>query len=114
MSSFLQPNGAQHRAPFTLMWLNPLCAENLEYENVREQLRCIIHRFQTFNESDECAQYIQNTNGERIVLFADMQSGDEILSQVHELSQLSAIYFYGEDRSYLIQFTKASFVYFTK
>lgn len=93
---------------FTLVWLEPQFAENTEYENIGKQLRSIIYDLHIFQEDDECEQYIRNKNEEHIVVFANVPLRNESFLQVHQLPQVSVIYFYGEVNGTIPQVKKAS------
>ena len=83
---------------FSQLWLDATANESRENRAAQEQLRSTINHIQTFNNDNECAEYIRNAVSDRIVLIVGGQIGKKIVPKIHDLYQLFSIYIYCSDR----------------
>lgn len=67
---------------------------NIEFQ---EKLRHIVDNLRTFDNIQQCEQYIRKVTNEKIVLIVSGAFGRQIVPQLHHLHQLSACYIYCQD-----------------
>ncbi|CAF3973040.1 unnamed protein product, partial [Rotaria sp. Silwood1] len=74
---------------FTCLWLDQNV--NLTQDNLQTQkeLRQVINHLRTFDNIDECEQYIRNITKEKVVLIVSGSLGRQIVSRLHDLPQTS-------------------------
>ena len=82
-----------------LIWLD--ASANVSTENIeaQKQFRSIIHHFKTFENVQDCEQYIhEKSNYDRIFLIVSGRLGQNILPSIHQLRQVFSIYVYCQDK----------------
>lgn len=74
-----------------------VCLENIS-NDILQQLRMIIHSIQSFDQIDSCEEYLRTSSkNERIILLVNEQFAQDILSRIHDLRQLIAVYIHVDD-----------------
>ena len=99
MTKFVPSNNS------SILWLRR--AKN---EQADQQLHELIDHIKLFHELEECENYIRETIDDRLILIVDSQFSQELISRIHDLSQLLSIYIHGvttaEDNEWTKNFTK--------
>ncbi|CAF0920693.1 unnamed protein product [Adineta steineri] len=82
-----------------LVWLDAVVNTSQDNINAQQQFRQIINHLETFQNVQDCKQYLQQTsNDDRIFLIVSGRLGHEIVPQVHSYRQISSIYVYCMDK----------------
>ena len=80
---------------FSLLWLDAQVDTTEENRQAQKQLRNIINHLKTFNEENDCQQYISTiTPQDRVVFIVSGRLGRTIVPKVHHLQQITSIYVY--------------------
>ncbi len=80
---------------FSLLWLDAQVDTSEENRQAQTQLRDIINHLKTFNDENDCQQYISTiTPQDRVVFIVSGRLGRTIVPQVHHLQQITSIYVY--------------------
>jgi len=90
-----QHQADQYLERFSLIWFdyNPQDTPDIEQE-----LKSIINHFKTFQDLQECQEYIQQTTStDRLVLIVNSQFERQLISSIHQLQQVISIYIYPTD-----------------
>ncbi len=78
-----------------LIWLDACVDTNKENKQAQEELRSIISYFKTFEDLNQCQQFILSIlSHNRIVLIVSGQLGRKLVPEIHQFQQLSLIYVY--------------------
>ena len=79
---------------FYLIWLS-----NSINTDVQQQLRAIINYLLTFEDSQQCLQYIHSlSNDSHIVLIVNEKLAQQFIPQIVHLQQITSIYIYANDK----------------
>lgn len=85
---------------YSLIWLDG-SIDSEENLDAQEQIRSSINYLQTFDELDECKDYIHSVScDDRIVLIASGHFGEQLVPSIHCLRQISSIYIYCLNKEY--------------
>jgi hypothetical protein len=83
----------------SLVWLDASVNSIPENIDVQKQLRTLINHLKTFDNSNECLQFIRNISKQnRIILIVSGRLGQEIVPHIHRLRQILCIYVYCMDK----------------
>jgi hypothetical protein len=77
---------------FTCVWLDQSINKTDDNRETEQKLRQTINHLYTCDDKDKCEQYIRNITQEKVVLIVSGALGQEIVPNIHNLSQLSACY----------------------
>lgn len=92
---------------YSLVWLDASVNNSKENLDAQQRLRSLINHLKTFEQIDQCEQYIQSVSPQdRIVLVVSGQLGEQIVPRIHQLRQVSVIYIYCTDRKKNEQWAK--------
>ncbi len=107
---------AKNLETYSLVWLDALANNSKENIHAQQRLRSLINHVKTFEQIDQCEQYIQSVSSQdRILLVVSGQLGEQLVPKIHELRQISTIYVYCTNKKKNEQWTKQfAKVYFTK
>jgi len=84
---------------FSLLWLDAQIHTSEENRQAQKQLRNIINHLKTFDDENDCQQYILSISPQdRIVLIVSGRLGRTIVPHVHHLRQIVSIYIYCMDK----------------
>jgi len=83
---------------FACLWLDQDVNSTEDNRETQQELRHVINHLQTFDNSDQCEQYIQQINHEKVVLIVSGSLGRQIVPQLHSLPQFSACYVFCRDK----------------
>lgn len=92
---------------FFLVWLETSIHETKKIIDVQQRLRASINCLKIFQDSNECENHIRSlSKDDRIILIISNQSGEELVSRIHQLRQVSSIYVYCTCKERNEQWTK--------
>jgi len=81
----------------SLIWLDASVNTSQENVKLRKELELLNDEFKAFEKFEECRVFIrQNKTGYRIILIVSGRIGQQIIDEIHELSQLMTIFVYVE------------------
>ena len=83
---------------FSLIWLDTnVHAE--KNQDAQEKLRHIINHLKTFQDGEECKQYIERRQKhDRLMLIVSSELSRQVVPSIHKLRQVSAIYVSSTDK----------------
>jgi len=98
---------------FSLLWLDAVVNTSEENREAQRQLRSTINHVITFEDPNLCQQYIRSVcPQDRLVLIVSGRLGQEVVSRIHQIRQLSSVYVYCMDKErnekWAKNFTKVS------
>jgi hypothetical protein len=98
---------------YSLVWLDASVDSSEQKLTIQHKLRSSINYLKTFNNENQCENYILSTSDDdRILLIISGQLGKGLVSHIHHLRQISIIYVYCVDRkkheSWSIQYSKVN------
>jgi hypothetical protein len=89
----------QNLETYFLIWLDAAVNSSKENVEAQQQLRTSINHLTTFDDDNECEEYIRSVSREdRIVLIVSGQLGQKIVPRIHQFRQISSIYVYCMDK----------------
>ncbi|CAF1384554.1 unnamed protein product [Rotaria sordida] len=92
---------------FSLLWLDAEVNTKEENRYAQNQLRSIINHLKTFHDQKECQQYIMAcSTQDRLILIVSGRLSKELVPQIHNFRQLSAVYIYCWDKNAYQQWAK--------
>ena len=92
---------------FSLVWLDAQVQTSSENQQAQKQLRSIINHLKTFDDENDCEQYISTISPQdRVVLIVSGRLGRAIVPRVHHLRQIILIYVYCMDKQANEQWSK--------
>ncbi|CAF4145568.1 unnamed protein product, partial [Rotaria sordida] len=77
---------------FSCLWLDKNVYSTEDNLQTLKKLRQVINHLRTFDNSDECEQYIRQIIKERVILIVSGALGRQCVPQLHDLPQFSACY----------------------
>ncbi len=83
---------------FACLWLDQNVNSTQDNRDTLQELRQVINHLRTFNDSDECEQYIRQITKEKVVLIVSGALGRQVVPRLHDLPQFSACYVYCQDK----------------
>ena len=83
---------------FTCLWLDQDVNSTDDNRQTQQQLRQVINHLRTFDDCDQCEQYIQQITKEKVVLIVSGSFGRQIVPRIHPLPQFSACYVFCRDK----------------
>lgn len=83
---------------FHLVWLDA-AIETADVQSTERQLRSIINHLKKFHDLEECRKYIQQCSQiDRIIMIVSSELGQEIISSLYQIRQITSIYIYSIDQ----------------
>ena len=80
---------------FSLLWLDAQVNTSEENRQAQRKLRQVINHLRIFDDENICKKYISySSNQDRFVLIVSGRLGQQIVPEIHNLRQISAIYVY--------------------
>jgi hypothetical protein len=92
-----QPNNPNLES-FACLWLDQDVDSTEDNRGTQQELRQVINHLRTFHSSDQCEQYIQQINHEKVVLIVSGSLGRQVVPRLHSLPQFSACYVFCQDK----------------
>jgi hypothetical protein len=83
---------------FICLWLDKTVNTSEDNIETQKDLRQIINDLRTFDNSDQCEQYIRQITEEKVVLIVSGAFGRQIVPRLHNLPQFSACYVFCQDK----------------
>ena len=77
---------------FACLWLDQNVNSTDDNLETQQQLRQVINHLQTFDDGDQCEQYIGKIKQEKIVFIVSGSLGQEVIPRIHSLPQLLTCY----------------------
>ncbi len=88
----------KHLEIFHLIWFDAN-VNIIETRDTEQKLRSVINHLKKFQDVKQCQQYIeQRSKSDRLVLIVSGRLGQEIVSSIHKLRQVTAIYVHCIDK----------------
>ena len=85
---------------FRLIWLNEKIDKSMiDYQNTLIQLQSIVNIVHAFTQRDEAIDFLTEINVEKIFLVIEANTGQDILSLIHDIPQLDAIYIFSGNKA---------------
>ncbi|CAF1013290.1 unnamed protein product [Rotaria sordida] len=81
---------------FIIVWLDENQDKTTDYFDTRQHLRYVIQYVRTFNDADECIDFITSQQTNNIFFLVSETLGKIVIPHVHELSQIALIYILGK------------------
>ena len=79
----------------SLVWLDFSVSSSKENLGAQNRLRSVINQLKTFEQIDQCEQFIRSVSPEdRLTLIVSGQLGEKIVPRIHPLRQISRIFIY--------------------
>jgi hypothetical protein len=93
---------------FSLVWLDTQVNTLTENHQTQLELRQIINHLKTFDDKQQCYQYIKSISPQnhRLVLIVSDKYGRQLIPQIHQFRQVSSIYIYCRNKKVDEQWTK--------
>jgi hypothetical protein len=89
---------ASNLESFACLWLDQTVDSTQDNLMTQQELRQVINHLRTFNNSDECEEYIRQVTQEKVVLIVSGALGRQIIPRIHDLLQLSSFYVFCQDK----------------
>ena len=83
---------------FACLWLDQNIDSTQDNRDTQQQLRQVINHLRTFDNSDQCEQYIRQITKEKVVLIVSGGLGRQVVPRLHDLPQCSAFYVFCQDK----------------
>ncbi|CAF0885977.1 unnamed protein product [Rotaria sordida] len=83
---------------FECLWVDQNVDSTQDNRDTQQELHKIINHFRTFDNSDECEEYIRKITQEKVVLIISGALGRQVVPRLHDLPQLSACYVFCQDK----------------
>ncbi|UJR11695.1 hypothetical protein I4U23_015876 [Adineta vaga] len=81
------------------VWLDNQLLRSEEYLNAQEELQTLFETFQSFNNSDDCTDFITEYSDIKIVLIISNVLGKLIIPLIHSCKQIQSIYIFYSNKS---------------
>jgi tetratricopeptide (TPR) repeat protein len=90
-----------------LIWLdNNIDDNSANYRDTVTQLRRVVNTVRTFRDSDQCIQFLQNMNNEKVCMIISGSLGQHILPWMRNMSQVDSIFIFCGNKKYHEQWAK--------
>ena len=90
-----------------LIWLDSNIDNNsTDCRNTIMQLRRAINSINTFTDGDQCIQFLEDINKEKVCMIISGSLGQHIVPQVHNMSQVDSIFIFCSNKKYHEQWAK--------
>jgi hypothetical protein len=83
---------------FACLWLDQNVNLTQDNRDTQNELRQVINHLRTFDNGDECEQYIRKITQEKVVLIVSGSLGRQVVPRLHDLQQVSACYVFCQDQ----------------
>ncbi len=77
---------------FIIVWLDENMDKTTDYFDTRQHLRYIVQYLRTFNDADECVDFISSQQTDNIFFLVSETVGKIVIPLAYELSQIIRIY----------------------
>ena len=83
---------------FACLWLDQSVNSTEDNLVTQKELRQVINHLRTFDNSDECEQYILKITQEKVILIVSGSLGRQVVPGLHDLPQFAACYVFCQDK----------------
>ncbi|UJR08377.1 hypothetical protein I4U23_012648 [Adineta vaga] len=92
---------------FSLIWLDSHVNKSEDNEKIQQKLQQIITHLKTFDDPQECQEYISSLSSKnRVILIISGRFGRELLPHIHSFPQIVAVYVFCMDKQANEQWAK--------
>lgn len=98
-SSTIIKKSSTNLESFACLWLDEKVHLTDDNRDTLKELRQVINHLQTFDQSEQCEQYIRQIKNEKIVLIVSGALGRQVVPRLHSLQQFSACYVFCRDKN---------------
>ncbi|CAF1340195.1 unnamed protein product [Adineta steineri] len=90
-----------------LIWLdNNINENNADCSNTIKKLKRVVNNMNTFTDGEECVEFIQTINNNKVCMIVSGSHGKHIVRHVHDLSQVDAIFIFCNNQEWHKQWAK--------
>ncbi|CAF1211237.1 unnamed protein product [Adineta steineri] len=90
-----------------LIWLdNNINENNTDCNNTIKQLKRVINSINTFTDGDQCVEFIQTMNNNKVCMIVSGSLGQHIVPHVYNMSQVDTIFIFCSNREWHKQWAK--------
>ncbi|CAF1278881.1 unnamed protein product [Adineta steineri] len=90
-----------------LIWLdNNIDDDNADCSNTIKQLKRVVNNMNTFTDGEECVEFIQTINNNKVCIIVSGSLGQQTVPHVHNMSQLDTIFIFCSKQERHIQWAK--------
>ncbi|CAF4142231.1 unnamed protein product, partial [Adineta steineri] len=90
-----------------LIWLdNNINENNADCSNTIKQLKRVVNNINTFTNGDQCVEFIQTINNNKVCMIVSGSLGKHIVPHVHDMSQVDTIFIFCNNQEWHKQWTK--------
>jgi len=90
-----------------LVWLDANINEsNKDFLYPLKKLREIVHTVNTYTNADKCIRFIKRIKDEKVFMIMSGGLGQQIMPNIHDMSQIDSIYIFSRNISQHQQWTK--------
>ena len=83
---------------FASLWLDQNVNKTEDNLQTQQELRQLINHLRTFDNADQCEQYIRKITKEKVILIVSGSLGRELVPRLHDLPQFSTCYVFCQDQ----------------
>lgn len=85
---------------YLLIWLDSNFDEsNEDFSHSLEQLKRIVNTINVYNDVNQCFEFIYKAKNENILMIISGALGQQIISDIHSISEIKSIYIFCNDRT---------------
>ncbi|CAF3428213.1 unnamed protein product [Rotaria sp. Silwood1] len=77
---------------FSVVWLDKNVNNDIDCEQTKYKLRCVIDYIQTFDNEDDCIEYVEDYYMHKIFLVVSGDVDQQFIQKVHMFDQVQSIY----------------------
>ncbi|CAF0819352.1 unnamed protein product [Adineta steineri] len=90
-----------------LIWLdNNINESNVDCSNTIKQLKRVVNNINTFTDGEECLEFIQTINNNKVCMIVSGSLGKHIVPHVHDMSQVDTIFIFCNNQEWHKQWAK--------
>ncbi|CAF1439641.1 unnamed protein product [Adineta steineri] len=90
-----------------LIWLdNNIEDSNADCSNTIKQLKRVVNNVNTFTDGEECVEFIQTINNNKVCMIVSGSLGQQTVPHVHSMSQVDTIFIFCNNQECHIQWAK--------
>ncbi|CAF4134465.1 unnamed protein product, partial [Adineta steineri] len=90
-----------------LIWLdNNISENNADCSNTIKQLKRVVNNINTFTDGDQCVEFIQTINNNKVCMIVSGSLGKYIVPHVHDMSQVDTIFIFCNNQEWHKQWAK--------
>ncbi|CAF1248519.1 unnamed protein product [Adineta steineri] len=90
-----------------LIWLdNNIDDDNADCSNTIKQLKRVVNNINTFTNGEQCVEFIQTINNNKVCMIVSGSLGQQTVPHVHDMSQVDTIFIFCNNQECHIQWAK--------